>query len=87
LEAKYLALGVANIITTLSPQRIILGGGVMKKKLLYSLIRKGVRDNLNSYVKLPGKKVKDLSDYIVAPTLGDLAGVKGAIALAIDVNK
>ena len=34
LEAKYLALGVANILTILSPQRIILGGGVMKKKII-----------------------------------------------------
>ncbi len=40
LEAHYLALGLRNLICTLSPQRIILGGGVMQRPHLFPLIRK-----------------------------------------------
>ena len=39
LEAKYLALGIVNIITVLSPQRIIMGGGVMDQAHLFPQIR------------------------------------------------
>src|SRR5690242_6735137 len=31
LEAEYLALGLASVVLTLSPQRIVLGGGVMAR--------------------------------------------------------
>jgi fructokinase len=74
LEAHYLALGMANWICTLSPQRIVLGGGVMRHAKLYPLIRAKVSDLLNGYVEAP---------EIVPPLLGARAGVLGAIALAL----
>jgi fructokinase len=74
LEAKYIALGVTNFICTLSPELIVIGGGVMKQAQLYVMIRQEVERLLNGYMeKLPP---------VVPPGLGDLAGVLGAIALA-----
>jgi len=74
LEAHYLALGIASWICTLSPQRIVLGGGVMSRKKLYPLVRTEVSALLNGYVEAP---------EIVPPLLGARAGVLGAIALAL----
>ena len=81
LEAHYLALGLANIIYTLSPQRIILGGGIMKQATLFPLIRRNVLSVLNSYLEVPAITER-INEYIVPPALGDKAGVLGAIALA-----
>ncbi|HEY8645080.1 MAG TPA: ROK family protein [Gaiellaceae bacterium] len=73
LEAEYLALGVANVVLTLSPQRVILGGGVMKQPSLLPLVRTRTSELLAGYVSVP---------ELVAPGLGDRAGVLGAIELA-----
>jgi fructokinase len=81
LEAHYLALGLVNLICTLSPQRIIMGGGVMKALGLLAMIRSEVQDLLNGYVQAP-EILDGIDDYIVPPALGDRAGVLGAIALA-----
>jgi fructokinase len=81
LEAEYLALGLANIIGILSPQRIILGGGVMQRAHLFSLIRRRVQELLNDYLQSPLLQ-QEIDTYIVPPALGNRAGVLGAIALA-----
>jgi fructokinase len=83
LEAHYLALGLVNIVCTLSPQRIILGGGVMDQEQLFPLIRAEVQTLLNGYVQAPAI-LKRIEDYIVPPALGGRAGVLGALALAQD---
>ena len=81
LEAHYLALGLVNYICTLSPQRIIMGGGVMAQAHLFPLIRREVRTLLNGYVDAPA--ITEENDrFIVPPELGARAGVLGAIALA-----
>ncbi len=80
LEAHYLALGVANLIFTLSPQRIILGGGVMEQEQLFPLIRKSVLDILSNYISAK-EILENIEQYIVPPGLGSQAGVLGAIAL------
>jgi fructokinase len=77
LEAEYLALGLVNVICVLSPERIVLGGGVMKQSRLLPLVRTRVRELLAGYVDTP-----DLDEYLVPPALGDRAGVLGAIELA-----
>ncbi len=81
LEARYLGLAVANLVCTLSPQRIILGGGVMHQRHLFPRIRQVVQDALAGYVNSPALK-EAIEDYIVPPGLGDHAGVLGALALA-----
>ena len=81
LEAEYVALGVVNVICTVSPERVILGGGVMKQPALLPLVRTRVQELLAGYVSAP-----ELSDgigaYLVTPALGDRAGVLGALELA-----
>jgi fructokinase len=81
LEAHYLALGLVNFIVTLSPQRIILGGGVMEQPQLFPLIRRRVLELLNGYVQSP-RLLEGIDMYIVPPALGNRAGVLGALALA-----
>lgn len=81
LEAHYLALGLVNLITTLSPQRIILGGGVMQQPAIFAQLRRSVQELLNGYVQSP-EILADIDAYIVPPALGSRAGVLGAIALA-----
>ena len=80
LEAHYLALALVNYICTLSPQRIVMGGGVMEQLQLFPLIRRAVQQSLNGYVQ-SSAIVENINTYIVPPGLGKRAGVLGAIAL------
>lgn len=73
LEAHYLALAVVNFAFTLSPVRVILGGGVMRQAQLFPLIREEVVLLANGYIELP---------EILPPALGERAGVCGALVLA-----
>jgi fructokinase len=84
LEADYLAYGLVNFIVTLSPQRIILGGGVMEQPQLFPLVRQRVLEVLNGYVQAP-QILEAIDAYIVPPGLGNRAGVLGALALAHEV--
>lgn len=81
LEAHYLALGLSAIICTLSPQRILMGGGVMKHQKLFPLIRRNVQTILNGYLHVPAI-LDEIESYIQPPALGDNTGVLGAFALA-----
>ncbi len=81
LEAHYLAAGLSSLICTLSPQKIILGGGVMDQPHLFPVVRKKVQQLLNGYVQAPAI-LEQIDDYIVPPGLGNKAGILGAIALA-----
>lgn len=78
--AYYLAQAIANLILTVSPQRVILGGGVMKQEHLFPMIRKYVTQILNGYVVT--EELKNMDTYIVAPGCGDEQGVKGALLIA-----
>jgi fructokinase len=81
LEAGYLALGLVSIICILSPERIIMGGGVMEQRQLFPLVRGRVRELLNGYLQVLAI-LDQIDEYIVPPGLGNRAGVLGAIALA-----
>lgn len=81
LEAHYLGLGISNLITALSPQRVILGGGVMDQSQLFPMIRNEVRELLGNYISTP-EIMEPNEEYIVPPVLGPQAGVLGAVALA-----
>jgi fructokinase len=83
LEAHYLTPGVVNWIYTLSPQKIILGGGVMQQAHLFPLIRREVQTLLGGYLQSQAI-LENIDDYIVPPALGKRAGVLGALALAMD---
>lgn len=81
LEAHYLALGLTTIICTLSPQRILLGGGVMQQTQLLPMIRAKVVSLLNGYVQAEAI-TRGIDDYIMPPKLGGRTGIMGALALA-----
>ena len=78
LEAEYLAAGLMNCILILSPQRIILGGGVMRQAQLFPLIHQKLKEKIHGYVSLPD----NLAGYILAPGLGDRSGVIGSFVIA-----
>jgi len=81
LQAEYLALGLINVICTLSPQRIIIGGGVMNEPSLFPLVRARTAELAGGYFDAPQLR-EGLDDYIVPPALGDRSGVVGALELA-----
>jgi fructokinase len=81
LEAHYLALGLVNLIVCFSPQRLILGGGVMAQTQLFPLIQEQVKTRLNGYIQVP-ELLDYMETYIVPPGLGERSGILGAIALA-----
>jgi fructokinase len=86
LEASYLALAISNFIYTISPRRNIVGGGLMKNPGLMPAVRRKVELNLNRYIRSEAI-TRDIDRYIVAPALGDLAGVVGALELAKRVSQ
>lgn len=79
LEAYYIAQAIVNYIMILSPQRIVLGGGVMHQTQLVPLIREEVSKQLNDYVRT--KELENLEEYIVLPALEDRQGILGALEL------
>ena len=81
LEAGYLALGLLNVIAVLSPQRIIVGGGVMKEPSLLPRVRRRVVELAAGYFDV-AELADGIDEYIVPPALGDRAGVVGALELA-----
>jgi fructokinase len=81
IEAEYLALGILNLVLVTSPERIIVGGGVMDRASLLEMVRTRVRELLGGYLGAPALN-EDIGSYLVRPALGDRAGVLGAIALA-----
>lgn len=80
LESDYLAQAIMNFILTVSPQRIILGGGVMHQLQLFPLIRQKVLEKMNGYIRTP--EMKDMDTYIVPASLNDDQGILGCIRLA-----
>ena len=81
LESRYLALGLVDIIFTLSPQRVIIGGGVLQQESLLPMVRRNVHELICGFVPVPTSS-NETDSYIVLPALGQKAGVLGAIALA-----
>jgi fructokinase len=81
LEVQYISLALTNYICTLSPERIIIGGGIMEQKKLLPLILTSVKKMLNNYIHM--EEITDnIEEYIVLPSLGKEAGILGALVLA-----
>ena len=81
LEATYLAQMCVNMIVTVSPEVIVLGGGVMQQAHLFPKIRAKVLDLLGGYVSSPSITPEGIDSYIVPPALGVNSGVIGALLL------
>lgn len=82
VEAAYLAAGIRNVVYTLAPQRIVIGGGVRNLPGLFPAIRRHLADQLNGYPGLPEHAAED---FVVPAGCGDDAGTMGALALAAAV--
>lgn len=83
IEADYVALGILSIVMVASPERVIVGGGVMERPPLLGMVRRRLRELVAGYLDTP-LLGEEIDSYLVAPGLGDRAGVLGAIALAQD---
>lgn len=81
LESRYLALGLVAVIAVLSPERILIGGGVMLRPGLMTRVQQEVVALMNGYLD-SGSVGPEISTYVTSPALGSRAGVLGAIALA-----
>ena len=79
LEADYIAQALTGYILTLSPEIIILGGGVMHQMQLFPLIRKKVTEYLGGYVN--SEELSDMEHYIVPASLHDDQGIMGCLEL------
>ncbi len=84
LAAHYLAYAITNYMMILSPQKIILGGGVMHQEQLMPLIRKKVTDMLGGYIQT--EALSDMDSYIVPASLNDNQGILGALKLGMDAK-
>jgi fructokinase len=73
LQARYLALGLVSVISVLSPERILIGGGVMRQPGLLPLVQREAARLMNGYQR---------AGTIMSPALAPRSGVLGAIALA-----
>lgn len=81
LEAEYVALGILAIVLVASPQRVVVGGGVMARPALLDAVRARLVELNAGYLETP-MMGEAIGSYVVAPALGERAGVLGAIALA-----
>ena len=81
LEAYYIAQALVNYILTMSPRKIILGGGVMHQTQLFPLIRAKTVEMLNGYIQT--KELEDIDSYIVPASLHGDQGVMGCFQLAV----
>ena len=80
IEAYYIAQALMGYIMTLSPQKIILGGGVMHQEQLFPMVRQKTIEMINGYINT--KELQDIDHYIVPASLHDDQGIMGAIQLA-----
>lgn len=81
IESYYIAQALINYTMILSPEKIILGGGVMKQKQLFPMVHKYFIEMMNGYIKKPELK-ENIENYIIYPGLGDHSGTYGSLALA-----
>jgi fructokinase len=77
LASHYLAQGLAILVYTVAPERIVIGGGVAALPGLHDRIRVDLARLLSGY---PGDP--DLDLLVAKPGLGDLSGLAGGLVLA-----
>ena len=82
IESYYIAQACVDYCMILSPERIVLGGGVMKQPSLLHLVREKFAKMMAGYIQT--SQVQEVENYIVAPALNDEQGVKGCIRLALE---
>lgn len=79
LEAYYIAQALTGYILTLSPEMIILGGGIMHQEQLFPMTRSYVKEMLGGYIRT--EELENMENYIVPASLNDDQGIMGALEL------
>ena len=85
IEADYLGQLCAQLVVMVSPQRIVLGGGVMNQLELLPPIRRRLLCWLGGYVDRT-EILDAIDEYVVPPALQAQSGVLGAVLLAMDAS-
>ncbi len=80
IEAHYLAQAVYTYALTLSPKKVILGGGVMNVPGLLEKIKTKFITYNNGFLS----HLDNVEDYIVLPGLGDNVGIIGCFLLSLE---
>lgn len=81
--ADYIGQALMSYCLILSPEIILIGGGVSQQEQLFDKIRESFKKHMNGYIDndvLNGS----LEDYILYPKNGQLAGLYGAAQLSVD---
>ena len=84
LEEEYLGYMVHNLMCSFSPEKIVLGVGVMKQRHLFAEIHKCASRSLNAYIR--HCTPDGLAKIVVPASFGDNTGAKGALALALSAE-
>lgn len=84
LAGAYLGEALAAVALTVSPQKIVVGGGVGRRPAVLSAARAAFGAALAGYIE---PRAPDGSDLMVAPALGGHSGLFGAFALALDATE
>lgn len=77
MEAFYLAQAILDYTMILRLEKVVLGGGVPHREILFPLIRESFAEQMHDYLAVP-----PLDDYIVPVANGDNAGILGCFYLA-----
>lgn len=85
--AYYLAVLCVNLILIASPERIVIGGGVLNRTVLYPKIRSNIQRLLNGYIQVDAITTDKIDQYVVAPAFSGDAGLVGALSLALDASR
>lgn len=79
LVTFYLGQGLRNLVYAVAPERIVVGGGLSKMPGFHEMVHERLIEELAGY---PGEPSHLARDFVVAPGLGDLSGLAGAMILA-----
>ncbi|UAA39221.1 ROK family protein [Paraneptunicella aestuarii] len=82
VEAKVLGRLCHNLLVSFSPEKIVMGGGVMAKPGLLEKVIQETEQSLAGYMSLPENIT--FNEIIVPPGLGQRSGLFGALALLIE---
>jgi len=85
LQAWYIAQALVDYTMILSPEMIILGGGVSHQTQVLPMIRKYYAEFMNGYLKT--KELENLDNYIVVQSLDDNQGILGAAIIGLNELK
>ena len=78
----------ATLVLVLSSEKIVLGGGVMKRRCLMGKVRRRTMEILNGYVDRDSvRTMEGMESYIVRSRYGDDAGVIGGLIMASEALK